>query len=119
MSGSRRLSPWARALLSSAIGVEKRRIDRDGVGVVAVSVALILQGIRGDAAERRTSERSLQAAEFSATTVVASSIIDAAFVWAISRAASNSRSSIGRAPSPLFFVSADSNGLNVSVSPSE
>src|SRR5277367_130205 len=69
MSGSRRFSPWARALLSSAIWMEKRRIDPDGVGFVDVSVALILQGIRPGESKRRN-DRGSHLAEISEVTAV-------------------------------------------------
>jgi len=43
--------------------VEKKKIDLDGVGVRIVNVAVILQGIRGCAAKRRTPSQVLKRLE--------------------------------------------------------
>jgi hypothetical protein len=48
--------------LSSAIW-ERRRIDLNGAGVRVVNVALILQGIRGSTAKRRTPGQALKLPE--------------------------------------------------------
>ena len=78
------MSPWARALLSSAISAEKRSIDLSGAGVKVVNVALILQGIREGAAKRRRALALAKSLGNRRLRVVVGAMGDVSLLWMVS-----------------------------------